>query len=75
MDAKKLQTLHRAATMIEVDGIDAIKAATRLVGEEVATALVIAHIRRGLGSMDRYPARAGIETETNEILRQHPRLP
>lgn len=66
---EKLSQWHLAAKYIEVDGAEGVQSATRVVGEEIALALLVAHLRRSLGSTDSYPARPGIEEETNAILK------
>lgn len=70
MTTKQIKMLQTAAMIIETDGAEGIQAAIQLVGENVAAALLIAHLRRGLGSMDTFPADdAIIEKVTVEVKR------
>ena len=62
--------LHRAAKMIETDGSEAFHAVTDLFGEEVALALLVAHIRRSVGSTYSFPPRDDVETRTNATLKE-----
>jgi len=48
MQNQNIKDLSRAAYLIEKDGIDAVLKTIDLVGEDVAIALLIAHIRRQL---------------------------
>lgn len=68
MNANRIEQLQAAAKMIEADGTDAIKSATALVGEDVATALLISHLRRAYGSMDSFPANPNIDRRVNDVL-------
>ena len=68
MDQMQATILHRAARIIEADGVDGYRSATRLVGEGAANALLIAHMRRNLGSTETYPARPEIATQVNQQL-------
>ncbi|MBM3272253.1 hypothetical protein FJY94_03185 [Candidatus Kaiserbacteria bacterium] len=69
IDSHSLLRLHAAATKIEVDGIEAIRTVTTMVGEEVAVALLIAHLRRSLGSTQKYPPDPTIRTRVDTLLR------
>ncbi|MDP3963793.1 MAG: hypothetical protein Q8Q39_04835 [bacterium] len=60
--------LNKVAGIIEEDGVDGYRTATRLIGEEVANALLIAHLRRNFGSMETYPARPEIIDLVNQEL-------
>ncbi len=68
MDRKTITKLHNAAKIIEVDGDEGVQAATRVAGEEVAIALLIAHLRRASGSMETYPPNPNIELQVNRLL-------
>lgn len=65
---KKLAELHVAAKKIEVDGFEAFRTASEIVGEEVALALLVTHLRRAFGSMETYPPEPEIEEEVNIAL-------
>ncbi|MBI5138734.1 MAG: hypothetical protein HZA95_02970 [Candidatus Vogelbacteria bacterium] len=68
LNSEQISRIHRAAKLIEEEGSEGLLSASVIVGEGVATALLISHLRRSLGSMDTYPARPEIEQETNAIL-------
>ena len=67
----KLSNYHDAAKMIETDGIEAYHTVSERFGNDIASALLIAHIRRNLGSMDTFPAKEEVVSQTNEILNKH----
>ena len=63
---------HLAAKKIEADGIDAYHGVCKLFGKEVASVLLIAHLRRHFGSMDGgYPPDPAIEGEVNDCLKEN----
>jgi len=68
MTPERLRQLHEAAKFIEIDRVEAIRTTTAIVGEDVAMALLVAHIRRNLGSTDTFPCRDGIIEEVNSVL-------
>ncbi len=64
----KLEQYHRAAQLIEENGLEGVNSASNLIGTEMAILLLVVHFRRNLGSMETYPAREGIKEKVNEIL-------
>lgn len=71
INPERVSQLQAAAKLIEVDGLDGIKTATRLVGEETALAILIAHLRINQGSMTSFPAPPGIEEAVIATLKEH----
>ena len=63
-----MQRFHLAAKAIESDGIGGFRKATEFVDDEVAFALVVAHLRRGYGSMGSWPADPDIDPKVNGLL-------
>lgn len=70
MNIEHISRLHEAAKVIEEDGIEGVRTATTIAGEEVALALLIAHLRRGLGS-EAWPSRPDIGEEIIGVLKKH----
>ncbi len=64
----RLACYHEAAKMIETDGVEAYHTVSERFGSDVAGALLVAFIRRNLGSMDTFPAREEITAETDQVL-------
>lgn len=64
MTRERLQQLQAAAKFIESDGVEGIKSATRIVGEDAANAILVAHLRINRGSMTSFPAPPGVEEAT-----------
>lgn len=64
----QLTRFHQAAKMIETDGVEAYHSVSQRFGSDVATALLIAFIRRNHGSTDAYPPRENIVQKTNKVL-------
>jgi len=62
--------IDAAATMIEKDGTEAFQRVSELYGEKVATILIVAHIRRSLGSMRTYPPEVSISKMVNEKMKR-----
>ncbi len=63
-----LDRLHAAARYIETDGDEGFQTASNVVGPDIAMALLIAHLRRGLGSMESFPPDEAIDGRVNEML-------
>lgn len=63
--------MQHAAKLIEVDGVEALQTVTQLYGRDIAMVLLVAHIRRGEGSMDSYPSDPGIDARVEEVLRRN----
>lgn len=70
IDSHTLLRLHEAAKKIEIDGMEAFYTANAMVGEEVAMALLIAHLRRNLGSTQGFPPDPAIRTQVDALLRK-----
>ncbi len=70
MNKQKISDLFAASKIIEEEGTDGIRSATEIVGPETATALLITHLRRQLGSMESFPANPDINPKVMQILEQ-----
>ena len=68
---EKLALLQQAAKIVEADGLGGINTATNLVGEELALALLIAHLRIDFGSRKGYPADPLIDDKVTCIVTHH----
>ena len=68
---EKFALLQQAAKIIEVDGLAGINTATKLVGEETALSLLIAHLRVNFGSLKSYPADPIVDEKVLCVLRMH----
>ena len=68
MSLTSLERLQRAAEMIETEGIDGYSSVVRYCGNEIANALLIAHLRRSMGSMNSYPPDPAIDGKVREFL-------
>lgn len=66
-----IYAIHAAAKAIEADGIEGFNKARQIIGDEVAFALLVAHIRRGYGSMGSWPADPDIDPKTNGLLSEN----
>lgn len=62
--------MQTAAKMIEVDGDEGYHACCRSFGEEVATLLLVAHLRRSFGSMESFPSDPAIDERVEHHLRE-----
>jgi predicted NAD-dependent protein-ADP-ribosyltransferase YbiA (DUF1768 family) len=62
-----LNLYHRAAKLIEIDGTEGFYTASNLVGKDIATALIIAHVRKNMSDLNTYPCNISIE-KVNKIL-------
>ena len=63
-----IQGFHAAAKAVEADGIGGFREASEIVGAAAAFALVVAHLRRGCGSMKTFPADPDIDQQVNGYL-------
>lgn len=71
MTKKRLTQFHEAAKMIEADGIEAYYSVCERFGEDIAGALLIAHLRRAWGSMKGgWPPSPELVEEVNRVLRE-----
>lgn len=71
---QNIKHLFKAALLIEREGTDAIHKVIDLVGEDVAIALLIAHIRRQLTAPPKFkylPLDPQINVEITEILKKN----
>lgn len=60
--------MQAAARHIEVDGVDALLTAEKLVGMPTALALLIAHLRRQYGASQSFPADPTIDDRVRDFL-------
>lgn len=65
-----LADAQAAAKMIEIDGIEAFQTACRY-GFDAAYLLLVAHLRRALGSTASYPPDPGIDAQVKQMLIRH----
>ncbi|MFA5129726.1 MAG: hypothetical protein WC477_02265 [Patescibacteria group bacterium] len=65
-----LASAQEAAKLIEIAGGGAYPSVSRIFGREAAFLLLVSHIRRACGSMDRYPANQGIETRVTGMFEE-----
>lgn len=63
-----LEGYHEAAKMIEVDGVNAYQTVSERFGKEIAEVLIVAFLRRNLGSMNTFPPKEEIIRQTNAVL-------
>ena len=63
-----LERLQKAAKIIEVEGIDGYASVVRSYGNEVANVLLVAHLRRSMGSMNGYPPDPTIDGKVQKFL-------
>lgn len=63
-----LDEMQEACKMIEVDGDECVRACANQFGWQVARLLLVAHLRRGFGSMEGYPPRLEIDNEVRAHL-------
>lgn len=68
MKTLSIQDMQEAAKWIEVDGDEAYRAVSQRYGEDVAKLLLIAHLRRSLGSMEGYPPNPDIDQKVEVLL-------
>lgn len=66
----RIRELQEAARKIEIDGAEAYHTVRRMVGEDIARVLLIAHLRRQLGSMKSYPPDPDIDGRVEEMLQE-----
>lgn len=66
--------IHRAAKLLQEDGIEAIESAAKIVGEDVALAMLVLFVRIGIAGQGRYPIDSSLEDTANEFLRQNGHL-
>lgn len=66
--ATSLERLQKAAKIIEVEGINGYASAVSLFGEEVANAVLIAHLRVTMGSMENFPPDPNIDERLKKFL-------
>ena len=64
MKKQKFDDIQAAAKFIEQDGAEGLQSATRLVGEEVAMAIMVTVLRDSLGARKTYPS----DPEVNEAV-------
>ena len=64
INPRKLRDLQYAAKIIEENGIDGVESASKIVGLEIARAMIVMHLRRNHGSCDSYPS----DPRVNQIL-------
>lgn len=64
------EVLQQAAKKIEVDGKEGCYSAAKLVGWEMATALLMTHVRRNFGSMETCPALPEIDDKVVGVLKK-----
>lgn len=69
MKTLTVDEMQDAAKMIEVDADEAFRTVTERYGEDVAMLLLIAHLRRSYGAMDRYPPDPAINRKVEDFLR------
>ena len=67
----KIEQFHQAANLIEQEGVSGFDAAKSVSDENTAKALLIAHLRRQVGSTETFPADASIEEQVFEILKEN----
>ncbi|GEM_PF-1046820 len=63
-----IQGFHAAAKAVEADGIGGFRKAAEIVGAAAAFALVVAHLRRGCGSVKTSAADPDIDRQVNGYL-------
>lgn len=63
-----INNLFLAVKTIEQDGIDGMELAEKLVGKQIALALLTTHVRRDLGSTDTFPSNPEIDSKVQEFL-------
>jgi hypothetical protein len=64
----RVRELQLAVKKIEADGEEALDAVTRLVGEDIAVALLIMHVRRQVGNTEFWPTDAEVAEKTEQFL-------
>ena len=68
MAATSLERLQQAAKIIEVEGISGYPLVVRSFGEEVASAVLVAHLRVTMGSMESFPPNPQIDERVKALL-------
>ena len=63
-----LADIQTAAKMIEIDGNEAYYSVRERYGEDMANILLVTHLRRFYGSLDRCPPDSAIDTKVNEMM-------
>ncbi len=71
MDLKRICDFNYAAKIIESDGVEGIHTAIRFAGEDVAFALLIAHLRIQCGSKTSFPPPDDVYDQVKKILEDH----
>lgn len=67
---RSLDVLHSAAKSIETDGHEAFHSVTERLGVEVASTLLVAHLRHKIWAMPGYQTAAQIEEWANRVIQQ-----
>jgi len=64
-----LEKIQNAAKMIEADGDEAYFSVRQRYGKEVASILLVAHLRRSFGSMKTFPPDHDIDEKVSKFVR------
>ncbi|MEQ1561140.1 MAG: hypothetical protein ABL899_00290 [Nitrospira sp.] len=71
MTTERLTQLHRAVEAIERNGIEALRTATDVAGEDVAVTALIMLMRIQMGSLTDFPPDPSIKRVIDEELSAH----
>jgi hypothetical protein len=68
MSSTSLERLQKAAKIIESEGINGYSSVVLHYGNEVANTLLVAHLRRDMGSMESHKSDPAIDGKVQKFL-------